>query len=383
MLSAVSSGIRGLRSNGEALFKEILAQVDLELDGPQPVDPKINDSRFFQRVLAEGSLGLGESYMDSWWDVECLDGFFDRLLRARLEHKHPMVTAGRLAQVTKAKLMNMQDRRRCKRVVVDHYDLDNALYEKMLDRRMQYTCAYWPDASNLDEAQEHKLKQICEKLGLEKTDRVLDLGCGFGGLAMYAAENYGCEVTGYNISKEQLSWARSRQGDLPVNLIERDYRDARGSFDKVVSVGLCEHVGYKNHRTLMEVAHRCLADGGLCLLHCIGGNRTAVATDPWLEKYVFPGSVIPSPPQIARAVEELFVIEDWHNFGVDYDLTCVAWFENFDRSWATLRSAKYDDRFYRMWKYYLLQCAGSFRARKNQNWELVLSKKGVRGGYRR
>ena len=383
MLGAVTSRIRELRTSGEALIREILAQVDLELDGPKPIDPQIKDERFFQRLLAEGSLGLGESYMDGWWDVEELDGFFDRLLRARLEHKHPLLTAGRIAQVATAKLLNMQDRRRCKRVVVDHYDLDNELYEKMLDRRMQYTCAYWPKAKNLDEAQEHKLQQICDKLDLEKGDRVLDLGCGFGGLAMYAAEKYGCEVTGYNISKEQLTWARAHQGDLPVTFIEKDYRDAQGVFDKVVSVGLCEHVGYKNHRALIEVAHRCVKDDGLFLLHCIGGNRTVVATDPWLEKYIFPGSVIPSPAQVTQAVEELFVIEDWHNFGVSYDRTCVAWFDNFDRNWDSIRSAKYDDRFYRMWKYYLLMCAGSFRARKNQNWELVLSKKGVRGGYRR
>ena len=383
MLNTVSSQIRKLSTNGEQLIADILAPVDLVLDGPKPIDPQILDPRFFQRVLAEGSLGLGESYMDGWWDVENLDGFFDRLLGARLEHKHPLITAGRIAQVAKAKLLNMQDRRRCRSVVVDHYDLDNSLYEKMLDRRMQYTCAYWPNAQTLDEAQEHKLRQICEKLELKRGERLLDLGCGFGGLAIFAAEEFGCEVTGYNISVEQLKWARAHRGDLPITFVESDYRDARGSFDKVVSVGLCEHVGYKNHRALLEVAHRCLADDGLFLLHCIGGDRTVVATDPWLEKYVFPGSVIPSPTQIAQAVEPLFVIEDWHNFGVDYDKTCMAWCENFDANWSDIRSAKYDERFYRMWKYYLLMCAGSFRARKNQNWELVLSKKGVRGGYRR
>ena len=336
---------------------------------------------FYSRVSRGGSLALGEAYMDGWWDSQAVDQFICKLIRAEMEGSIRPLSL--LIQRLSSKFFNMQDRIRCRRVVEEHYDLGNDLYELMLDPYMQYTCAYWPNAKNLNQAQEHKLEQICRKLEINSGDQLLDLGCGFGGLAKFAAENYNCKVTGYNISKQQMAWARNACKDLPVELIEKDYREAHGEFDKVVSAGLCEHVGYKNYRTLMQVAHRCLKPGGLFLLHCIGGNISTVTTDPWLEKYIFPGSVMPSAKQLSQASEGLFILEDWHNFGVDYDKTCMAWFENFDNNWSKLKSDKYNDRFYRMWKYYLLLCAGSFRARKNQNWELVLSKDGKIGGYNR
>ena len=358
----------------------LLERVGITIDGPAATDIQVHDERFYSRVLSGGALAFGESYVDGWWDVAALDECVALILRNRGDVA--VVPFSTQVQILKSKVLNMQNRSRARRVVEDHYDLSNELYSLMLDRYMQYTCAYYPKASNLDEAQEHKLDQICRKLELKSGDRVLELGCGFGGFAKFAAERYGCHVTGYNISKEQLAWARNWTKGLPVTFIERDYRDAHGEFDKVVSVGLCEHVGYKNYRTLMEVANRSLKNGGLFLLHCIGGNEARVTTDPWLEKYIFPGSVMPSADQLANAYQGLFVMEDWHNFGVDYDKTCVAWYENFNRNWDKIKKLGYDERFYRLWKYYLLMCAGSFRARKNQNWEIVFSKGIYEGGYR-
>lgn len=350
------------------------------LNGNRPIDPKVLDERFYQRVLAGGSLALGESYMDGWWDVESLDGLICQILLHGADQK--VIPFSTKIQIIKSRILNMQDRVRSLRVAQEHYDLSNELYSEMLDPWMQYTCAYYANAANLNEAQEHKLEQICRKLQIQSSDKVLELGCGFGGLAKYMAEKRGCSVVGYNISKEQAAWARNWTSHLPVEIMGQDYRNASGTFDKVVAVGLCEHVGYKNYRTLLEVAHRCLKPGGIFLLHSIGGNVTRVTTDPWLEKYIFPGSVMPSASQLSQAFENLFVMEDWHNFGEDYDRTLMDWFYNFDRNWDKIKKLGYDQRFYRLWKYYLLMCAGSFRARKNQNWEIVLSKGGTPDGGR-
>jgi len=349
-----------------------LQRADIEINGTRSWDIQIHDQRVFEAVLKRGSLGLGDAYVDGWWDSPSLDTFFAHLLAAELETEvNPL---NLILLRARARILNLQDHIRSRQVVEEHYDLSNEFYSKMLDKNwMQYTCAYYDRVETLDQAQEQKLDQICQKLELKTGEKVLELGCGFGGLAKFATERYGVQFECYNISKEQIAWARNWTKDLPVEIHEKDYRLANGTFDKVVSIGLCEHVGYKNYRNLMQVAHRCLKDNGLFLLHMIGGNISGVSTDPWLEKYIFPGSVMPSIEQLSRAFQGLFVMEDWHNFGLDYDRTCMAWFENFDRNWSQFKD-QYGERFYLMWKYYLLLCAGSFRSRKNQNWEIVLSK---------
>jgi cyclopropane-fatty-acyl-phospholipid synthase len=165
-----------------------------------------------------------------------------------------------------------------------------------------------------------------------------------------------------------------------------DYRqfNSRGEqrFDRVASVGMFEHVGHKNYRPYFEMARRSLADDGLFLLHTIGKNTSGRAVDPWIEKYIFPNGVLPSAKELASAIEGKFVLEDWHSFGADYDRTLMAWFAQFNAAWPRLQSL-YDERFYRMWRYYLLSCAGCFRARDTQLWQLVLSASGLKGGYRR
>jgi len=377
---AVSQSPYSPSSTPEATLRELFAKAGIEIGGGRSIDPRVLDSRFYSRVLAGGSLALGESYVDGWWEVDSLDDFIAQVIISGADSA--IVPISTKVQILKSRILNMQDRLRCTRVVKDHYDLSNQLYAKMLDPWMQYTCAYYANASDLNQAQENKLEQICKKLQIKSGDQVLELGCGFGGLAKYMAEKRGCRVTGYNISKEQVAWARAWTKDLPVEIRQEDYRNAHGKYDKVVAVGLCEHVGYKNYRVLHEVAHRCLKPGGIFLLHTIGGNTARVTTDPWLEKYIFPGSVMPSASQLAKAFEGLFVMEDWHNFGEDYDRTLMDWNKNFERNWNEIKALGYDDRFYRLWRYYLLLCAGSFRARKNQNWELVLSKGGTPDGGR-
>ena len=250
----------------------------------------------------------------------------------------------------------------------------------MLDERMVYTCGYWKDVNNLDDAQEKKLDLVCRKIGLKSGQRILDIGCGWGSFAKFAAERYGAQVVGITVSKEQVVLARERCKGLPVEIRLQDYRDLNEKFDHIISLGMFEHVGYKNYREYMTVARRCLVDGGLFLLHTIGGNISSTQTDAWIDKYIFPNSIIPSAKQITSAYEGLFVMEDWHNFGTYYDRTLMAWFENFDNAWPALAS-KYNERFYRMWKFYLLVCAGTFRSRHNHLWQIVLSPRGVVGGY--
>jgi cyclopropane-fatty-acyl-phospholipid synthase len=251
----------------------------------------------------------------------------------------------------------------------------------MLDPTMSYSCGYWAQAGSLAEAQEHKLRLICRKLELKPGEQLLDVGCGWGGLAQFAATHHGVEVVGVTVSREQAALARERCAGLPVRIELMDYRDIVGRFDKVVSVGMFEHVGVKNYGVYFDTMRRVLVDDGLFLLHTIGDHHTSTRTDPWIERYIFPNGEIPSARQLACALEGRFLIDDWHNFGPDYDRTLMAWWSNFDAAWPRLR-ARYGERFYRMWKYYLMASAGSFRSRQGQLWQLVLTRRERAGGYR-
>jgi cyclopropane-fatty-acyl-phospholipid synthase len=355
----------------------LLRAAGIEIDGANPWDFRAHDDRVYARVLAGGT--AGESYMDGWWDAAQLDEFFTRIHQARLDRR--LVTAALVATAALARFRNLQGRRLSMRVAQQHYDLSNDLYVAMLGETMQYTCAYYgADAADqtLDEAQHRKLELIAKKLRLQPGMTVLELGGGFGGLAYHLAKHYQCRVVSYNISREQVEFARAWCEGLPVEFRLQDYREAASdpaAYDRVVSVGLMEHVGPKNYRTFFEIAHGRLATEGLLLVHTIGGNVSMATVDPWIDRYIFPGGVIPSERQLAAAKEGLFVLEDWHNFGPDYDRTLLAWDENFRAAWPALRAdPRMDDRFCRMWHYYLNACAGAFRARTLNLWQLVLSR---------
>ena len=372
----VQQGGKGL----ERLMRDLLERADIRVNGDRPWDIQIHDQSVPERAFAYGNLGLGEAYMDGDWDVERLDEFFFRILRARLQDQVQPLRL--IFHSLRARLLNLQSLRRARQVGEAHYDLGNDFYQAMLDRRMTYTCGYWKDASTLDEAQEAKLDLICRKLDLKPGMRVLDIGCGWGSFMQYAAEYYGVECVGLTISEEQVRLGRERCQGLPVEFRLQDYREIQETFDRVVSVGMFEHVGRKNHRTFMETVNRCLHDEGLALLHTIGKNRRNAPPDPWIDKYIFPNGDLPALGQIADAAEDLAIIEDVHNFGADYDHTLMAWHSNFETAWPQFRE-RYGERFRRMWRYYLLGCAGLFRAREAQLWQLVLSPRGQLGGYRR
>ncbi len=359
-------------------IETMLESADVVIGGDRPWDIQVKNNELYKRVLAQGSLGFGEAYMDGWWDCEAMDQLIDRLLRAKLDENFKTMVL--VIAALKAKLMNRQSMKRAYQVGEQHYNAGNDLYRQMLDERMIYSCAYWKNASDLSEAQEHKLDLTCRKLKLEKGQKVLDIGCGWGGTAKFMAERYGVEVVGVTISTEQAKLAKENCAGLPVDIRVQDYRTLDGKFDRIVSIGMFEHVGYKNYQTYFSKVAELLDDDGIFLLHTIGGNRPTTKTDPWIDKYIFRNGMLPSTSQICDAYEGLFVMEDWHNFGPDYDRTLMAWYENFTAAWPQLSSA-YGERFKRMWDFYLLSCAGSFRARINQLWQIVLTKNGLVGGY--
>ena len=349
------------REDDKTFAQSLLSQANITINGNASCDLNVHNDELYSRVLGDGSLALGESYMDGWWDCASLDDFFFRIARSDTYNTVPKNLSS-LFIYLKAKLMNLQSKARAFQVGEQHYDLGNDLFKAMLDKNMFYSCAYWKHATTLDQAQEHKCELICRKLYLKPGMKVLDIGCGWGGLALYAAKNYGVKVVGVTISKEQAEYAREITKGYPVEIRLQDYRDINEPFDRIVSVGMFEHVGCKNYETFMNIAHTLLKDGGLLLLHTIGSNNSQAHGDPWLNKYIFTNGMLPSVEQIAQASQDLFMMEDWHNFGADYDKTLMAWHANFERHWPQLRST-YDDRFHRMWNYYLLSCAGLFRAR--------------------
>jgi cyclopropane-fatty-acyl-phospholipid synthase len=362
-------------SQAEKVIRELLAQAKVEVNGSQPWDVQVHNPAFYERVLSDASLGLGESYMDGWWDCPALDEFVNRALKARLDEK-VRNNYRYLWQTLRAKLLNRQSRQRAYQVGEQHYDLGNDLYRAMLDKRLNYTCGYWRNARNLDEAQEAKLELVCRKLGLKPGMKVLELGCGWGSFAKYAAEKYGVSVLGVTVSKEQVALGMELCQGLPVELRLQDYREVQGQFDAVISIGVMEHVGPRNYSTYMQVVERCLKPDGVGFIHTIGTNQNLTSGEPFTDKYIFPNGVLPSLRNLTAAMAPLFVIEDIHNIGPNYDPTLMAWYANFEAAWPTLKD-KYGERFFRMWRYYLLSSAGGFRSRNQQLWQIVFTRQGT------
>jgi cyclopropane-fatty-acyl-phospholipid synthase len=369
----------GLLSAGNAV-EALFALADVRLDGARPWDIKVHDARLFRRILASGSLGFGEAYVDGDWNCDALDQLFDRLISARLSERLGMTLPLALMMLA-ARLSNRQSVARAHRVAKVHYDLPTDIHEATYDKRVTGSCAYWKGADTLDQAQENKLDLICRKVGLRAGQNVFDIGCGWGSFIGFAAEKYGAHCTGVTVSGEQVAYAKRRYAGLPVEPLLMDYRAYRGpNVDRVVSVGMFEHVGAKNYRTYFECARRLLKDDGIFLLHTIWENARHPVIDPWQDKYIFPNGDLPSLGEITSALEGLFVVEDVQNFGADYDKTLMAWNANF-QSRRVEMAARHGDRFCRMWEYYLLQNAGAFRCRHISVGQLVLTPHGLRGGY--
>src|SRR5690606_8565188 len=375
-LSIKQAGIDVTGETLEAQWRELLKRAGISINGTRPYDMRVNNPAVYDRIIVQRSLGLGEYYMEGWWDCEALDEFFQRILQIRIQDiAIPRFTTA--LQILGGVFRNRQSIGRARQVAEQHYDLDNELFAAMLDPTMAYSCGYWRNAETLHEAQLAKLDLVCRKLDLEPGMRVLDIGCGWGSFTWYAAQHYGVAVDGVTVSVEQQKFAQQRCAGLPVNILLQDYREVEGQYDRIVSIGMFEHVGKKNYRTFMQVMERLLKPEGLALLHTIGGDVASNTFDPWINKYIFPNGELPALQQVTAAAEHLFVIEDLQNFGPDYDRTLKAWDANFVRAWPQLQQ-RYDERFYRMWRYYLNCCAGAFRVRNLQLWQFVLSRPGQR-----
>lgn len=358
---------------------KLLETACVTIDGPNPWDVRVRDPRMFIKTVLEGNLGFGESYMDGWWECDDLDELFYRVLSSGIDQQ--LVTLTKTIESIQSTVRNLQKPARAFTVGKRHYDTGNDLFESMLDPLMLYSCGCWHNTCELDQAQRNKLTMVFDKLALEPGMRLLDIGCGWGGAARFAAENYGVSVVGITVSEEQAHFARQFCRNVDVEIRLMDYRDLKGEFDRIVSLGMLEHVGYRNYHTFFETARRCLHRDGRFLVQSIGNNTPVTGTDPWIEKYIFPNSMLPSASQIARAYERCFILEDWHSFGHDYSLTLKAWESNLRRNWPKLQQ-NYDERFYRMWRYYLLSCSGAFRARAIQLWQILFSPRGIRGECR-
>jgi cyclopropane-fatty-acyl-phospholipid synthase len=357
----------------------MLAAADIRVGGDRPWDVHVVDPAIFERVAVDGMLGVGEGYMDGWWECEQLDEMICRAFKAGF---HQDIRPLKYFLFTlKARLHNMQRKARAFQVGQQHYDLSLKLYRSMLDERMIYSCGYWKNADTLEQAQTDKLDLVARKLGFEPGMRVLDIGCGWGGALSYFAEKYGITGVGITISQEQKRLAEEQCAGQPIEIRLQDYRELNEEFDRVFSIGMFEHVGNKNYREYMQVVRRCLSPEGLFLLHTIGGRFSQNRTDPWLTRYIFPNGMLPSAAQLMNAAEGELNMEDWHNFPQDYERTLLCWYDRFEEAWPALEGL-YDERFFRMWRYYLLACAGGFRAGGNQLWQVVFSRDGANGGYR-
>ena len=354
-------------------FEELMAVADIRIDGDRPWDMQVHRDDTFPRFFAFGSLGMGESYMDGWWDCERLDELVSRASRADLKSE---LRPTDLFLAIQARLVGPKGRKRSSGEGERHYELGRELYRRMLDKRMIYSCAYWNDAQTLDEAQEHKLDLIARKLRLEPGMKVLDIGCGWGGAIHYFAERYGVCGVAVTISPDQCDAARELCAGLPVEIRLQDYRDVDEQFDCSYSIDMLGHVGRRNYRTYMETVKRSLCPGGLHLVQTAGSDNSTVKADPWVNRYIFPGGHIPSPKQIMEAAEGLLAIEDWHSFTQDYDRTFMCWHDNLSAVWDDLGDG-YDERLFRMWRYYLLSFAGVFRSRVSQLWQIVFTRAGA------
>jgi cyclopropane-fatty-acyl-phospholipid synthase len=347
-----------------------------------PVALEIHDRAFFRRLATRGKLGVGESYTAGEWDTPDLPGLFELLLR------NADATGIRHGGVRR--LLELRPRtgrrnglRRARRNIAYHYDLGNELFELMLDETMTYSCAIFEHAGqSLADAQRAKYRRLCEALELGADDHVLEIGCGWGGFARFAAETTGCRVTAITISRAQAALARERTAGLPVEIREQDYRTVAGSFTKIVSIEMLEAVGADQYGTFFATIDRVLAHGGRAAVQTIlvpdQRWERYRRTPDWIERYVFPGCLIPSLEALARAASRhsslgIYGVDE---IGEHYAETLRRWRARFLARLEDVRALGYDRRFERTWDFYLAFCEAAFRTRWLRDAQLLLRRAG-------
>lgn len=355
----------------EQFTKKVMSRAGISLNGNLPWDIQVHDDRFFDCVYQSASEGLGNSYVQGYWDSDDPSETLGRFIAVGARRSVKGAVAHNM-------LITREEQIRSLEVVDSHYEAKNGLYTNMLDPYMQYSCALWHDETqSLAEAQINKMLLIGQKLDLQPGDHVLDIGCGWGGLPKFLAENFGCRVTGINLAQHHIDFAQQNMSHKNVKVIKLDYRDIQDKYDKIYCIGVSEHFGLHNYKQFMHIVHNHMKPNGIFLLHTIGENVTRPQADPWITKNIFPNGYIPSLSLVSQCAEGIFVTEDVHNFNTSYDKTLLAWDKNFQEQWNSIRSLhpELDSReFYRMWRYYLNFCAGGFRKRCTQLYQFVFTR---------
>ncbi len=363
-------------SRYERRAQELFALAGIKINGDQPCDIQVRNNAAFVRLFGYGSLGWGEAYVDGYWDCEQLDDFVCRCLIANLTgHFRP----SDFLLFLRARLLN---RSFPTLAVPKHYESGIELFEKMLDQRLIYSSGYWKNATTLNEAQEHKLDLVAEKLGLKAGMKVLDIGCGWGGAIRYFAERYKVSGLAVTTSKNQYDVACQTCKDLPIEIRLHDYREVSEQFDCSYSIEMLGHLKPKHYKHYFQFVNRTLREGGSHLVQVAGSSMRAVRSDPWVQRYIFPGGYVPAPSQLIAAAQASLNLEDWQILTKDHDQTFMAWHENLSAAWKDFEE-EVDERTVRMWRYYLLSFAGVFRSNASQLWQIVFSKSAVNPTYKR
>jgi cyclopropane-fatty-acyl-phospholipid synthase len=351
--------------------------------GPE-VAVTIRSRNLFRRLATRGKVGLGESYQAGEWEADDLVAFFELLLRnyERAAERHSTI----------ARILNARPRvntrnglLRARRNIGYHYDLGNELFALFLDETMTYSCALWEgEDESLEEAQRRKLRQVCEKLRLSPHDHVLELGCGWGSLALVAAGEYGARVTGLTISSAQADLARRRVAEAGleerITILEEDYRLHQGEYSSIASIEMIEAIGERQFPTFFAACDRLLAPGGLACVQTIlvpddRFERYRSAPD-WIERYVFPGCLIPSLTALTTAMTKAsrFMLYEVDEIGPHYAPTLRRWRERFLGKLDDVRGLGYDEHFQRTWEFYLAFCEAAFRTRALRDAQLVFTR---------
>ena len=353
--------------------QDFLQQADIRVDGSRPWDIKICHPDFFKCIMQQGLLGLGESYMDGWWECERVDILIYKFLTGRLDEYLP-IHLHNILNLFSAKLLSLKPDHVSLTSGNKEHEIGYDIFAVMLDNYMQYSCGLWREGTSLDEAQTAKLQMICEKLQLSPGMRILDLGCGWGGTAEYMARHYGVYVEGITDSTEQQKVAQARCRDLDVTIMLGDFHDCiDDQFDRIISLGTLQNIELRNYQAFFKRIANSLNPDGRCLLQSIGKDQFVNHVGLWINKYIFPRGCLPSEEQIVRSTQPYLHIEDWINLGGDYDKTFMSWEKRINDAWPELKD-NYSPRFKRMLDYYLCSCAGFLRAKKLNMWQMVFSR---------
>ncbi len=347
----------------------------------EPVHVRFVTAKAERRILLNPELALGETYMDGTFVVE--NGTIADALAILMDQPESLPRWAKLRWSARYLLRHFKQfnpRGRSRNNVAHHYDLDGRLYSLFLDADKQYSCAYFETPqTNLDDAQLAKKRHLAAKLMVGRGHRLLDIGSGWGGLGLYLAETVGADVTGITLSTEQLQVSNARASERNLTqsarFLMRDYRDIEGPFDRIVSVGMFEHVGVDFYDTFFERCAELLTDDGVMMLHSIGRSEGPDVTNPWIAKYIFPGGYIPALSEVTRAIERSgLLVCDIEILRLHYAETLKAWRERF---MARREEAVqlYDERFARMWEFYLAASEMSFRKQNLMNFQIQLTKR--------